>query len=38
MGILIDAKGQIASEVAAGAQAVFELAVNPHVYDTAAVE
>jgi peroxiredoxin/uncharacterized membrane protein YphA (DoxX/SURF4 family) len=38
MGILIDARGQIASEVAAGAQAVFELAVNPHDYDTAAVE
>ncbi len=30
MGILIDAKGQIASEVAASAQSVFELAGNHH--------
>jgi thiol-disulfide isomerase/thioredoxin len=38
MGILIDAKGRIASNIAAGAEAVFELAGKRHEFEVAAVE
>jgi thiol-disulfide isomerase/thioredoxin len=38
MGVLIDAKGRIASEVAAGAQAVFKLAGERHELAIAVAE
>lgn len=38
MGILIDARGRLASEVATGAQAVFELIGKPTVTDVEALK